>query len=60
LLGERQMGKGQEQVSRDIFLVPGGNRKRAAKRAMARHNRRWAKRDPEDAPRRHFYKGWHW
>ena len=54
------MGKGQEQVSRDVMPVPAGPAKRAAKRAMARHNRRYAKRDPEGAPRRHGYKSWYW
>lgn len=54
------MGKGYEQVSRDILPVPGGRFKRAAKKAMARHNRRWAKRDPQNAPRKHFYRGWYW
>ncbi len=54
------MGKGYEQVSRDIFPVPRGNAKRAAKRTMARHNRRLAKRDPQNAPRKHYYRGWYW
>ena len=54
------MGKGQEQVSRDIIPVPSGKPKRAAKRFMARHNRRWAKRDPDGAPQRHSYRGWYW
>ena len=54
------MGKGQEQIARDVFPVPSGKPKRACKRAMARHNRRWAKRLPDEAPRRHFYKGWYW
>ena len=54
------MGKGQEQVSREVLHVPAGNRKRSAKRAMSRHNRRQAKRDPEGSPRRHYYKGWYW
>ena len=54
------MGKGQAQISRDLFPVPSGKEKRAAKRAMARHNRRWAKRDPDGAARRHAYRGWYW
>jgi hypothetical protein len=54
------LGKGQEQVARDILPVPSGKGKRAAKKALGRHNRRWAKRDPENAPRQHFYRGWYW
>jgi len=54
------MGKGQEQVARDIWPVPAGKTKKAAKRAMARHNRRWAKCDPANAPKRHYYRGWYW
>jgi hypothetical protein len=54
------MGKGQEQIARDVMPVPSGNAKRKAKKAMARNNRRRAKRDPENAPRRHYYKGWYW
>ncbi len=41
------MGKGQEQIARDVFPVPSGKLKRACKRAMARHNRRWAKQFPD-------------
>jgi hypothetical protein len=54
------MGKGQEQVSREAIPVPAGRSKKACKHAMAWHNRRWSKRCPEDAPRRHFYRGWYW
>lgn len=36
----------------------GAAARKLLKRSMARHNRQAAKRDPENAQRKHEYKGW--
>ena len=53
------MGVKIEQISKDTLPVP-RNSKRYAKRLFSRKNRREAKRDPENAPKRRVYSGWYW
>jgi hypothetical protein len=49
-----------QQIARDFLPVPSGKEKRAAKRAGTRKMRREAKRDAENASKKHQYFGWFW
>jgi hypothetical protein len=49
-----------QQISKNVFPVPNGKEKRAAKRAGTRKMRRAAKRNPETAAKKHQYYGWFW
>ena len=53
------MGLCREQFSKDTWPVPRKARK-WLKKQLARWNRRVAKRNPEDAPKKNRYRGWYW
>ncbi len=56
MTAERNRGR-PEQVGK-IGRVYWSKDRTDTKRRTRRMERRWAKRDPEDAPRRRLYRGW--